>query len=117
MLKYNLYDKAQLADAIAHAQRPIRASQIKCYELIFIPEDETNTEGYVDAKRYAVTDEGLVAAGFTDTGFYLSNNNIDANKLHFDFIPGGIKCWFYDADMIVDGSLYSTTRITVVPRH
>lgn len=116
-MKYNLYTACGLADAIAHAVVPEDRTAILCDSILFITDKEPNTDGYVNATRYCInkeTDE-LIYAGTTDTSFNI-DGFVDVNTLHFDFVIGGIKCWFYDNRMIVDASYWSTTEIRLVPR-
>ena len=79
--------------------------------LMFIPENNQNEEGYIDAKRfgYCFDSEELDFLGHTDVMPW----KIDYTKDYcMDFIPGGINLFRKDRQkMKVSGMSYSNTVI------
>ena len=63
--------------------------------LIFMPDNEMNDDGYVNAKRFGYNDdtEELDYLGDTDVMPW----NIDYKHYRMDFVPGGIN--IYSTDM------------------
>lgn len=117
MLKYNLYNKEELNIAIKNAVAPSNRAAIICDSILFITDNEENFDGYVNATRYCINKDKdeLIYAGKTDISFTIEQQ-IDVNRVHFDFVQGGIKCWVYDARLLVDASCWSATTIDLLPK-
>lgn len=78
--------------------------------LIFMPENEQNYDGYVNAKRFGYNHntKKFDYLGVTDTMLCC----INYKYYRMDFVPGGINLFRCDGrEFKVDGTLYSDTVI------
>lgn len=78
--------------------------------LIFMPENEQNEEGYVNAKRfgYRFDTKELDYLGYTDVMPW----SIDYKHYRMDFVPGGINLFRRDRQKFkVSSTFYSDTVI------
>ena len=78
--------------------------------LMFMPENEQNEDGYVNAKRFGYNHdtEELDYLGDTDVMPW----NIDYKHYRMDFVPGGINIYSTDVEKFkVSGKYYCDTFI------
>ena len=79
--------------------------------LMFMPENEQNEDGYVNAKRFGYNNdtEELDYLGDTDVMPWNINYNKD---YRMDFVPGGVNIYRTDAEKFkVSGKCYCNTII------
>lgn len=90
----NKFDPKELNAAIKEAISKGIKDEGMYNSLIFIPSNEQNEEGYIDAKRfgYRFDTEELDYLGDTDVMPW----NIDYKYYRMDFIPGGINIFRID---------------------
>lgn len=92
----NKFDPKELNAAIKEAiSRGVKDEGIY-NSLIFIPSNEQNEEGYVDAKRfgYRFDTEELDYLGDTD----IMPWNIDYKYYRMEFVPGGVNIFRTDVE-------------------
>lgn len=92
----NKFDPKELNAAIKEAISRGVKDEGMYNSLIFIPSDEQNEEGYVDAKRfgYRFDTEELDYLGDTD----IMPWNIDYKYYRMEFVPGGINIFRTDVE-------------------
>lgn len=92
----NKFDPKELNAAIKEAISRGVKDEGMYNSLIFIPSDEQNEEGYVDAKRfgYRFDTEELDYLGDTD----IMPWNIDYKYYRMEFVPGGINIFRTDGE-------------------
>lgn len=104
MKKINFYKSI---DEIVSAA--VKATEVKVNHLFFIPEKESNIDGWCDAHRYGYDNinNKCYDLGATDV-----IPKIDYTGFVFDFVPGGIHIAKKDKSLFnVDCFLYSSTEI------
>ena len=107
----NKYNPEELNAAIKEAiSRGVKDEGI--YDsLIFMPENEQNEDGYINAKRFGYNNdtEELDYLGYTDVMRWNINYNKD---YRMDFVPGGVNIYRTDAEKFkVSGKCYCNTII------
>ena len=107
----NKYDSKELNIAIEKAIRKGIKEEGMYNCLMFIPDNEQNSDGYVDAKRfgYNADTKELDYLGNTD----LMPWEIDYNEeYNMDFVPGGVNLFRKDRKKFkVSSMCYCTTVI------
>lgn len=107
----NKYNPKELNAAIEEAVNKDVKDEGMYDSLIFIPSNEENEEGYVDAKRfgYRFDTEELDYLGNTDVMPWEINYTKDYNM---DFVPGGVNIFRKDKQKFkVSSMLYCNTII------
>ena len=78
--------------------------------LIFMPENEQNEDGYVNAKRFGYNHDTKKLDYLGDTD--VMPQNIDYKHYRMDFVPGGINIYSTDAEKFkVSSRAYCDTII------
>ena len=106
----NKYNPKELNAAIKEAvSRGVKDEGI--YDcLMFIPENEQNEDGYINAKRFGYNNdtEELDYLGDTDVMPW----NIDYKYYRMDFVPGGVNIYRTDVEKLkVSSKCYCNTII------
>ena len=106
----NKYNPEELHAAIEEAiSRGIKEKGMyNC--LMFIPNNEQNSDGYIDAKRfgYNFNTQELDYLGDTDVMPW----NIDYKYYRMDFVPGGVNIYRTDVEKLkVSSKCYCNTII------
>ena len=87
----------------------IRATEVEVDHLFFVPEKESNSDGWCDAHRYGYDSK---TGKCYDLGITDVMPKIDYTRFVFDFVPNGIHIAKRDKSTFkVDCSLYSNTEI------
>lgn len=87
----------------------VKATEVEIDHLFFVPEKESNSDGWVDANRYGYNSK---TGECYDLGITDVMPKIDYTGFVFDFVPGGIHIAKRDKSFFnVDASLYSDTEI------
>lgn len=106
----NKYNPKELNAAIKEAiSRGVKDEGIY-NSLIFIPDNEMNEDGYINAKRfgYRSDTEELDYLGDTDVMPW----NIDYKHYRMDFVPGGVNIYSTDVEKFkVSSKCYCDTII------
>lgn len=106
----NKYNPKELNAAIKEAVRRGVKDEGMYDSLIFIPSNEQNLDGYVDAKRFGYNHntEELDYLGDTDVMPW----SIDYKHYRMDFVPGGINIYSTDVEKFkVSSKAYCDTII------
>lgn len=106
----NKYDPEELSVAIKEALSKGIKREGMYTNLMFIPENEQNYDGYVNAKRFGYNrnTKEFDYLGVTD----IMPCCINYKDYRMDFVPGGINVFRCDRkEFKVDGTLYSDTII------
>ena len=100
----NKYNPKELNAAIKEAISRGVKDEGMYNSLIFIPSNEKNEEGYVDAKRfgYRFDTEELDYLGNTD----IMPCDINYENYHMDFVPGGVNVFRKDRQKFKVSSMY-----------
>lgn len=87
----------------------IKATKAEVDHLFFIPEKESNSNGWCDAHRYGYNSK---TGECYDLGITDVMPKIDYTGFVFDFVPGGIHIAKHDKSFFnVNAYLYSDTEI------
>ena len=87
----------------------IVAKEVEIDHLFFVPEKESNSDGWVDAHRYGYNS---TTGKCYDLGITEVMPKIDYTGFVFDFVPRGIHIAKRDRSTFkVNGSFYSDTEI------
>lgn len=106
----NKYNPKELNAAIKEAVSRGIKDEGMYNSLIFIPDNEMNEDGYINAKRfgYRFDTEELDYLGDTDVMPW----NIDYKYYRMDFVPGGINIYSTDVEKFkVSSRFYCNTII------
>ena len=106
----NKYNPEELNAAIKEAVSRGVKDEGMYDSLIFMPENEQNEDGYVNAKRFGYNHdtEELDYLGDTDVMPW----NIDYKHYRMDFVPGGINIYSTDVEKFkVSSKAYCDTII------
>ena len=106
----NKYNPKELNAAIKEAISRGVKDEGMYNSLIFMPENEQNEDGYINAKRfgYRFDTEELDYLGDTDVMPW----NIDYKDYKMDFVPGGVNLFRKDGQKFkVSGKCYCNTII------
>lgn len=87
----------------------VRATEVEIDHLFFVPEKESNSDGYCDAHRYGYNSK---TGECYDLGVTDVIPKIDYTGFIFDFVANGIHiAKKYGTTFKVNGSFYSDTEI------
>ena len=87
----------------------VKSTKVEVDHLFFIPEKESNSDGWCDAHRYGYNS---MTGKCYDLGVTEVMPKIDYTGFVFDFVPNGIHIAKRDKSTFkVDCSLYSSTEI------
>ena len=106
----NKYNPEELNAAIKEAISRGVKDEGMYNSLIFMPDNEQNEDGYINAKRFGYNNdtEELDYLGDTDVMPW----NIDYKHYRMDFVPGGINIYSTDAEKFkVSSRAYCNTII------
>ena len=106
----NKYNPKELNAAIKEAVSRGVKDEGMYDSLIFMPDNELNEDGYINAKRFGYNHdtEELDYLGDTDVMPW----NIDYKHYRMDFVPGGINIYSTDVDKFkVSSKAYCDTII------
>ena len=106
----NKYNQEELNAAIKEAVSRGVKDEGMYDSLIFMPNNELNEDGYINAKRfgYRFDTEELDYLGDTDVMPW----NIDYKHYRMDFVPGGINIYSTDVEKFkVSSKVYCDTII------
>lgn len=87
----------------------VKATEVEIDHLFFVPEKESNSDGWCDAHRYGYNS---MTGKCYDLGLTDVMPKIDYTGFVFDFVPGGIHIAKKDKSLFnVNCFLYSITEI------
>ena len=106
----NKYNPEELNAAIKEAVSRGVQDEGMYDTLIFMPENEQNEDGYINAKRFGYNNDTKELDYLGDTDFMPWN--IDYKEYKIDFVPGGVNLFRKDRQKFkVSGECYCDTII------